>query len=148
MGRGRDEGLEVAPGLRVPAEELRFTAARAGGPGGQNVNKVASKVQLAFDVAKSPSLSEAQRARLLEALAPRLTKEGVLRVQASQHREQGRNLEDARRRLAALLSAALERPRTRRATRPTRASNRRRLDAKRRRSETKRERGGGRGDDA
>lgn len=141
MGSGREEGLEIAPGLCLPPDELTFTATRSGGPGGQNVNKVASRIQLAFDVASSPSLSEAQRARLLERLAPRLTKEGVLRVDASQHREQSRNLEEARQRLRALLRAALERPRKRRPTRPTRASKERRLDAKRRRSQTKQERG-------
>lgn len=138
MARQRDRGLEVAPGLTIPADELSFAAARSGGPGGQNVNKVASKVLLSFDIAHSPCLSEAQRSRLLERLAARITKDGLLRVQASSHREQARNLEEARDRLGSLLAAALERPRARRATRPTRASKERRLGAKRRRSETKR----------
>lgn len=141
MARRRDPALEILPGLSLPPEELSFTAARSGGPGGQNVNKVASKVLLSFDVSASPSLSEAQRARILERLAPRITKDGLLRVQASNHREQARNLEDARERLRALLAAALERPRSRRPTRPTRGSRERRLGAKRRRSEVKRQRG-------
>jgi len=148
MASRRDSGLEIVPGLTIPAEELSFTAVRSGGPGGQNVNKVATKVLLSIDLAASPSFSEAQRARLLDRLGPRLTKTGLLRVQASQHREQSRNLEVARERLAALLAAALARPRVRRPTRPTRASERRRLDAKRRRSETKRGRGQRPGDES
>ena len=141
MARRRDTALEILPGLSLPPEELSFTAARSGGPGGQNVNKVASKVLLSFDVGASPSLSEAQRARILDRLAPRITRDGLLRVHASNHREQARNLEDARERLRALLAAALERPRSRRPTRPTRGSRERRLGAKRRRSEVKRQRG-------
>jgi len=141
MASHRDRPLEVTPRLHLPADELAFTAVRAGGPGGQNVNKVASKVQLTFDVASSPSLSDFQRARLLERLGHRLTRSGLLRVQASGHREQARNLEEARHRLAGLLAAALEVPRARRATRPTRASRERRLQEKRRRGETKRARG-------
>jgi len=134
------EDLELRPGLVIPAAELRAEAARAGGPGGQNVNKVASKVVLRFAPLASRAFDEAQRARLAERLEGRLNQAGELVIHASTHRERLRNLEDARRRLAATLLAALARPRRRVATKPTRGSKRRRLEGKRRRGEVKRTR--------
>jgi len=128
--------LRVTSRLSIPARELAVTFARSGGPGGQNVNKVASKVVLRFSVRESPTLSESQRARLLER-CPRLTTAGEVVIHASRYRDRERNLEDARGRLATLLHGALARPRQRKATKPTRGSRERRLTQKRQRSETK-----------
>ena len=136
------EDLELRPGLVIPAAELHVEAVRSGGPGGQNVNKVASKVVLRFAPLASRAFDEGQRARLAERLASKLTGAGELVVHASSQRERLRNLEDARARLGSLLLAALARPRRRVATRPTRGSQRRRLEGKRRRSDVKRGRGG------
>ncbi len=135
-------GLAVRPGLTIPEHELVATALRAGGPGGQNVNKVSSGVLLRFDVGASSVLSPQQKERIASRLASRLTKHGELLVKAVEHREHGRNLAAARERLAALLADALHVLPPRRATRPTRGSVRRRLGAKRQNSERKRERGG------
>lgn len=141
MTRRRGDGLRVHARLVLPWRELSFEAARSGGPGGQSVNKTASKVVLRFDVAHSAALSEEQRSRLLERLAARLTKQGVLVLHASRYRERVQNERDACERLAELLARGLQRPARRRATRPTRGSVERRLGVKRRRSETKRARG-------
>jgi ribosome-associated protein len=135
--------LEIRPGLVLPADELHVEAVRSGGPGGQNVNKVASKIVLRFSPGGSRALDDNQKQRIATRLAARLTAAGEVVVHASRHREQRRNLEDARGRLAELLAAALARPRRRVATKPTQGSKRRRLDSKRRRSDTKRGRGGG-----
>ena len=135
------EPLRVNARLTIPAGELQITAARSGGPGGQNVNKVASKVVLRFSVRASRVLGEARRTLLLQRLSHRLTKEGELVLHASRHRERARNEEDARERLATLLAESLQSPKKRRATRPTRGSRERRLRAKKHRSERKRERG-------
>ena len=126
-----ESGLEVRPGLEIPGGELVVDYARSGGPGGQNVNKVSTKVVLRWSVRESSALSEHDRAWLLQRLASRLTREGELVLHSSAHRERGRNLEEARERLAGIVREALKRPRRRRATRPTRASRKRRLEAKR-----------------
>jgi len=128
--------------LVLPPEELSVSFARSGGPGGQNVNKVETKVVLRFSVIGSATLGEARRSRLLERLASRLTGSGELIVQASRYRERARNLEDARERLASVLREALQVEPPRRATRPTAGSKRRRLEEKRRRGDLKRGRGG------
>src|SRR5690349_24707037 len=108
--------LQITPTIEIPDAELSETFVRASGPGGQNVNKVASAVELRFDVAQSPSLPESLRARLLARRDRRLTADGVLVIQASRFRDQARNREDARERLAETLRAALHVPKKRVAT--------------------------------
>jgi ribosome-associated protein len=133
-------GPGVPEGLVIPSGELVERYSHASGPGGQGVNTSDSRVQLSFDVAASAVLSEAQRARLLHRLAPRLDGT-VVTIVAAEFRSQRRNRLAARERLAALLAEALAPPSPpRRATRPTRGSIDRRLASKRRRSETKRQR--------
>jgi len=131
-------GVRVNGRLLIPERELSLEAARSGGPGGQNVNKVASKVVLRFSVRASRALGERRRALLEERLAGRLNKNGEVVIHASRHRERSRNEQDARERLAAMLREALRTPKKRVATRPTRASKRRRLADKRRQAEKKR----------
>lgn len=134
-----DEPLRVAPGLVIPATELRWHFDTAGGPGGQHANRSATRVELAFDLAGSPSVPETLRPRLLERLAARAPG-GVLRVVVDESRSQWRNRQTARRRLAAMLAGALRVPRRRRPTRPTTASRLRRLADKRHRAEVRRRR--------
>lgn len=124
-------------GLVVPAAELLEQFSRSSGPGGQGVNTTDSRVQLRIDLATTTALTDAQRARVLSRLAPRLAGT-VLTISASEHRSQRDNRIAARERLAALLREAVMPEVARRATRPTRGSQRRRLEAKGRRSETKR----------
>lgn len=133
--------LSVADTLTIPDDELVERFVRATGPGGQNVNKVATAVELRFDIARSPSLPEAVRARLLARRDRRLTLDGVLVISAQRFRTQERNRDDARERLARFLAAGLRAPKLRVATRPTRGSRERRLGAKRERSTIKRGRG-------
>jgi ribosome-associated protein len=134
------EPLEVRPGLQIPEDELSEQASRAGGPGGQKVNKTSSRVTLRWSVANSAVLSERQRARLLARLGPRLTRDGELVLHAQRSRSQAGNRALARARLVELVRAALVESAPRRATRPTRASRERKLESKRRRSARKRER--------
>ncbi|MFD6177530.1 MULTISPECIES: alternative ribosome rescue aminoacyl-tRNA hydrolase ArfB [unclassified Isoptericola] len=137
MSRDLCPGLRVSSALVVPEAELSWRFSRSSGPGGQGVNTADSRVELSWDVAASAVLSDAQRARLVERLGGRLV-DGVLTVAASEHRAQLRNREAARVRLAALVADALAPPGPRRrATRPTRGSVTRRLDAKKQRSGVK-----------
>ncbi|MCE0765876.1 aminoacyl-tRNA hydrolase [Pseudonocardia kujensis] len=133
-----DGGLRVRRGVVVPARELSWRFSRSSGPGGQGVNTTDSRVELSFDVAGSTGLPADLRERALARLGGRLV-DGVLTVVASEHRSQLRNREAARERLAqALRAATAPDPPARRATRPTRGSQRRRLDAKARRGAVKR----------
>ena len=136
------EPLRVNSRLVIPPGELSVSFARSGGPGGQKVNKTASQVQLRFSVLESASLGERRRELLLKALKGRLTDSGELLIRAQRHREQARNLEDARLRLAEALREALKPKKARKATKPTRASRERRMEAKRQRGRRKQERGG------
>jgi ribosome-associated protein len=130
----------------VPGDAIAFRAVRSSGPGGQNVNKVASKVELRVDLARIRGLADAAHARLLGLTASRLDAEGRLLVVSQKTRDQSRNLADAREKLRGLLLRALQAPRLRRATRPTTASRERRLRDKKRAAERKRGRGPGRED--
>jgi ribosome-associated protein len=141
------EPLFVRPDLVIPADELRVEVSRSGGPGGQTVNKVASRVTLRWSLATSRVLDAPRRERLQAALATRLTREDVLVLHCDETRSQLQNRALARERLAALLRAALFVPRKRRASKPTRASRERRTEGKRRRSQVKRLRGRPHGDD-
>jgi len=133
--------LDVDGALQIPEDELVERFVRAAGPGGQNVNKVSSAVELRFDIASSRALPDEVRARLLARADRRVTDAGVLVIQANRFRDQAKNREDARARLADILAAALRVPKRRIATRPTRASKERRIDAKKTRSAIKRNRG-------
>lgn len=134
----------IQPGVGIPDAELGWRFSRSSGPGGQGVNTADSRVELSWNLAASSALSPVHKARALERLAGRLV-DGVLTIAASEHRAQLRNREAARARLAALLRDAIAPPpRTRRPTRPSRASVERRLAEKKRRSEIKRHRRGGR----
>lgn len=130
--------MSTTAALPIPEDELVERFVRSSGAGGQNVNKVATAVELRFDVARSPSLPEPVRARLLARRDRRLTEDGVLVIQAQRFRTQDRNRQDARERLAAFVEAGRQAPKARLATRPTRGSKERRLDAKRRDATIKR----------
>jgi len=123
--------------VTLPAADLHWTAVRASGPGGQNVNKVASKVELRFDVAATRALDAPTKERLRALAGPRLGASGELVVTSQKTRDQTKNLEDARAKLADLVRRALERPTPRRPTRPSRARVRARLDDKRKQGEKK-----------
>ena len=132
--------IVVTPHLTIPAGELGIAFARSGGPGGQNVNKVASKVELRWNPTTSAALGNDDRAWLLERLANRLTTEGELIVTSTLTRDQLKNRDDAMSKLTLIVRAALDRPKARRATKPTRSSKRRRVEGKRHRAEIKRNR--------
>ena len=143
----REKVLCITNTLTIPLSELRFRFARSSGPGGQHVNRSATRVELLFDVAGSPSLTEAQRERALKALAPYIDSDGVLHLISQTFRSQFRNREEAVERFQTLMRRAMKVPKRRRPTRPSRAARERRLASKRRRSEIKRQRGPVRADD-
>ena len=134
------ERLAIAPGLDLPRSELAFRATRSGGPGGQHVNTSSTRVEVWWDIAGSPTLTEEQRQRLTSRLATRLDAAGRLRLVSSGSRSQLRNREEVTERLVALVAEALKVAKRRKPTRPSRAAKAARLDAKRRRGATKRER--------
>jgi ribosome-associated protein len=135
-----DDRLAIAPGLDLPLGELEYRASRSGGPGGQHVNTSSTRVEVWWDVAHSPTLSEDQRARLLQRLASRLDGEGRLRLVSSSTRSQLRNRDEVTERLARVVAQALVIPKRRKPTRPSRAAKAARVEAKRRRGAVKRER--------
>lgn len=134
--------IEIEDGLAIPDEEVAFVTSRSGGPGGQNVNKLETRVTLRFDLVGSVSLSEEQKARLRERLATRITRAGVLHVTAQKHRTQAANREAAVARFAELLREGLHEEAPRRKTKIPRAVHRRRVDEKKRRGQRKQERTG------
>jgi ribosome-associated protein len=132
-----DAYLDVTATLRIPRSELTYRASRAGGPGGQHVNKTATRIELWWQPASSPSLSEEQRTRLVARLASRLDGAGWLRIVAANERSQLRNRDAATRRFRAVVAAALRVEKPRRKTKPTAAAKAARLADKRRRADTK-----------
>ncbi|MCH2148400.1 MAG: aminoacyl-tRNA hydrolase [Phycisphaerales bacterium] len=134
--------LEISRSLRIHPSELRMQLSRSTGPGGQNVNKLETRVTLLFDVEGSSSLTDAQRQRIRVALRTRITKAGILRITSQRHRTQAANRQAATERFVALLREALTPIKTRRPTKPTRASKTRRLESKKQRGSIKKGRQG------
>src|SRR6266545_625523 len=133
--------IRVTDHISIDDSELSETFIRSSGPGGQNVNKLATAVQLRFDVRRSPSLPGDVRTRLERLAGKRITRDGVLVITAQRHRTQERNRADAMERLVDMIRQAAVRPLTRRPTRPTKASRKRRLESKKRRGGIKALRG-------
>jgi ribosome-associated protein len=133
--------IQVTPSVVIPESEISERFVRASGPGGQNVNKVATAVELRFDPSQSAALTSDARARLRVLAGSRMTAEGILVIDARRFRTQGQNREDARERLADLVRQALIVPRRRRKTKPGKGAVERRIASKKRRSDTKRGRG-------
>ena len=135
--------LDISEQVAIPDEELEWKFIRSSGPGGQNVNKVASAVQLRFLLPRNTSISAPAKHRLRRMAGQRLVDDGTILISARDERSQGENRRAALERLADLVRAALIEPKIRKKTRPTRASKERRIESKKRRSSIKRERGGG-----
>jgi ribosome-associated protein len=133
--------IEITPTIALDEQEIKFDFVRAAGPGGQNVNKVATAVQLRFDVRNTPSLPDDVRERLARLAGRRLTEAGELIIEARRFRTQAQNRQDALNRLVELIRRAIDKPKPRRPSRPSAAARERRLATKRRRSEAKRRRG-------
>ena len=129
--------LEISDRVRIPDEEFSWTYVRSGGPGGQNVNKVASKAVLRWNVADSPSLPDDIKSRLQQQQRSRITNEGDLLLTSQRYRDQERNRDDCLEKLAEMLRAAMVVPKKRRKTKPSRGAHERRLAAKKRRSALK-----------
>lgn len=134
------DAIQVTDTVRIPGEAIAFRATRSGGPGGQNVNKVASKVELRIDLSRIEGLTEGALARLRQAQRNRLDADGLWLLTSDRSRDQRFNLEDAREKAADAVRASLTPPKPRHSTRPTRASKERRLDSKKRDSDRKRAR--------
>lgn len=132
--------IEISPEIKIEKRDIQFIYVRSSGPGGQNVNKVSSAVQLRFNT-ETPSLPDIVRQRLKEIAGKRINKEGQLTIEASQYRTQEQNRQDAIQRLGDLIREAAKEPKTRKETKASSASKQQRLDNKRRRGETKKTRG-------
>ena len=137
------QDVVVTPRVVIPGGELAIAFARAGGPGGQNVNKVSTKVELRWNPTTTAALSDDDRAWVVERLRSRLTSDGELIVTSTATRDQLKNRDDATEKLALIVRTALHRPKPRKATRPSRAAKRRRVADKRHHAEVKRNRRGG-----
>lgn len=135
-----DKDLVINSRITIPANELQFTFARSGGPGGQNVNKLNTKALLRWPVSTSDALPEAVRERFLARHRRRITTDGYLLVTSQRYRDQGRNVSDCLEKLKGLVVEVLHPPKRRKPTRPTKASKERRLTAKRQKSEKKQQR--------
>lgn len=129
--------IQITPFISLDERDLQFDFVRASGPGGQNVNKVSSAVQLRFNI-QTPALPEEVRLRLMRIAASRISGEGDLMIEARRYRTQEQNRQDALDRLVELIRRAAQKPRPRKATRPTAAAREKRLEAKRHRSDVKR----------
>ena len=132
--------LQVTPYISIDPRELDEKFVRSSGPGGQNVNKVATAVQLRFDVRRSPSLPEAVRQRLLLLATNRISSDGILLIEASRFRTQEQNRQDARDRLVAMVRQATVKPKPRKPTKPSAAARKRRIESKKQRGDLKRSR--------
>ena len=132
--------IEVTPSIKIDESEIKIDFIRASGPGGQNVNKVASSVQLRFDVRNSPSLDSDVKERLIKLAGSRMTLDGILIIEAKRYRTQDQNRFDATQRLIAWIQKALEKPKVRRATRPTLTAKAARVGDKKKHGEIKRTR--------
>jgi ribosome-associated protein len=140
MTTDNPQSIPITSKLTIPTAELTFQFSRSGGPGGQNVNRRETRVELLFNVANSPSLSEKQRSRLLKRLDKQIDRHGVLHVVSQTHRSQRRNREEALERFADLLRSALRKRKRRIGTKVPKKAKERRLAEKRRRSEAKKRR--------
>jgi len=132
--------VEITPGLTIPENELTFSFVRSSGPGGQNVNKVATAAQLRFDVRNSPSLTMEVKERLVSLAGSRMTQDGMLVIEARRYRTQEQNRADALLRLGVLLEKATQRPKVRHATRPSLSARIKRVESKKKRGAVKKQR--------